>query len=384
VSDDKPSIDPVTTLLERGVRSPLDQSVAASLVGLVYLARQTLEERRRKQCLEVTDAILKIDPEHAEARTIQASVRSEMEREFASAQLLAQDACSKNDPLLYGQAEAALRRIVDSDPDNLEAKTLLLKTVSSRYFSPSSDTAHTTHTTLSGRPSRHPSILVGSAAVVFLVAVLALSKGIDSQVSAELPPAPGDSANAGSLAQRDRLVEPVIPGDQHTVAVSLKPARIEATSALPSPVPPLRASVPALPGSVAASAMGTLAVSAAVPVDIYRGEEHLGSTPTTLHLPLGSQTLEYRYEGLRQTRSHVIKSQETATAAISFLIKVEINAKPWAQVSVEGTQLEPLGQTPLGAISVPIGSVLVFQNPGFPDKRYRVTARDTTIQMTFP
>jgi hypothetical protein len=382
VSDDKPSIDPVTTLLERGVRSPLDQSVAASLVGLVYLARQALEERRRKQCLEVTDAILKIDPEHAEARTIQASMRSEMEREFASAQLLAQDACSKNDPLLYGQAEAALRRIVDSDPDNLEAKTLLLKTVSSRYFSPSSDTAqttHTTHTTLPGRPSRHPSILIGSAAVVFLVAVLALSKGIDSQVSAQLPPGPSDSSkskplsNAGSLGQLDG-----------TVAVSLKPARVETTSALPRPVPPPRAPVPALPGSVMASAMGSLAISAAVPVDIYRGEEHLGSTPTTLHLPLGPQTLEYRYQGLRQTRSHVIKSQETATAAISFLIKVEINAKPWAQVSVEGTQLEPLGQTPLGAISVPIGSVLVFQNPGFPDKRYRVTARDTTIQMTFP
>jgi hypothetical protein len=130
--------------------------------------------------------------------------------------------------------------------------------------------------------------------------------------------------------------------------------------------------------------MGSLAVNASVPVEIYRGEEHLGSTPVTLQLPPGTQTLEYRYQGLRQTASHVIKSQETTTAVISFMIKVEINARPWAQVSIEGTQLRPLGQTPLGDVSVPIGSVLVFQNPGFPVKRYRVTAKDTAIQVAFP
>ena len=33
---------------------------------------------------------------------------------------------------------------------------------------------------------------------------------------------------------------------------------------------------------------------------------------------------------------------------------------------------------------MPIGSVLVFQNPGFPEKRYRVTASDAEIQVSFP
>jgi hypothetical protein len=119
-------------------------------------------------------------------------------------------------------------------------------------------------------------------------------------------------------------------------------------------------------------------------VEIYRGEEYLGSTPTTLQLPPGSQALEYRYQGLRQTRSHLISSQETSTANISFPIKVQINARPWAQVFLEGERLTPVGQTPLGDVSVPVGSVLVFQNPGFPEKRYRVTARDAEIQIVFP
>jgi hypothetical protein len=130
--------------------------------------------------------------------------------------------------------------------------------------------------------------------------------------------------------------------------------------------------------------MGFLAVNAAVPVDIYRANELLGSTPTTLQLPAGTQTLEYRYQGSRQTVTHTVVGQETTTATISFPIRVQINAKPWAQVFLDGTRLTPLGQTPLGDVAVPIGSVIVFQNPGYPEKRYRVTARDAAIQVTFP
>jgi len=130
--------------------------------------------------------------------------------------------------------------------------------------------------------------------------------------------------------------------------------------------------------------MGALAVNAAVPAEIYRGEEHLGSTPTTLQLPAGLHTLEYRYQGLRQVVTHAITGQETTMATIAFPIKVQINSRPWAQVFIDGARLTPLGQTPLGDVAVPVGSVLVFQKPGFPDKRYRVTAKDVAIQMTFP
>jgi hypothetical protein len=147
--------------------------------------------------------------------------------------------------------------------------------------------------------------------------------------------------------------------------------------------PPVRtAAAPAVPET--ATAMGSLAISSAVPVEIYRGQEHLGSTPATLQLPAGPQTLEYRYQGARQTLTHQIKSQETTTAAVSFSTRVQLNAKPWAQVFLDGVPLTPIGQTPLGDVSVPIGGVLVFQNPSFPEKRYRVTARDAAITVTFP
>ena len=226
-------------------------------------------------------------------------------------------------------------------------------------------------------------ILIFSGAVVVLVAMLSLSKGMDSKV----PPQKGTSSSTngeplnkvGALGQLDLVVEPtgaqmtlddgpaspvpvslaldpglhrlifnangylpetvaasVRAGDKNRLVVSLKAARPETPYALrvesadrllQADSPPLQAPAPSVRSVVA---MGALAVNAAVPAEIYRGEENLGSTPTTLLLPPGIQTLEYRYQGLRQTVTHTIKSQETTMAPISFVNKVEINAKPWA------------------------------------------------------
>jgi hypothetical protein len=260
VIDIEPSGDPVPILLERRGRSPFDESVAAGLVGLTYLAKQAYEDRRRRQCLEFTTEILKIDPEHAEARTILESVRSELERDFASARAIAHEAHAKGDRTLFGQATAALRKIVDADPENLEAQALLHETVAAGYFSPSSPR----------RRLGRRSLLMGSVAAMILAGVLVSRIGTNSRVLAYLPPEPAVAAHTESRSQ---------------------------------------------------SSQGTLR---------------------------------------RRTRCSVRKS------------------------SWDGVRLTPIGQTPLGDVNVPIGSVLVFQSPGFSDKRYRVTAGDASIQVTFP
>jgi hypothetical protein len=63
---------------------------------------------------------------------------------------------------------------------------------------------------------------------------------------------------------------------------------------------------------------------------------------------------------------------------------VQINAKPWAQVFLEDGTRRPLGQTPLSGVAVPIGGVLAFENPNFSTKSYRITEKDTSIQVNFP
>jgi hypothetical protein len=64
-------------------------------------------------------------------------------------------------------------------------------------------------------------------------------------------------------------------------------------------------------------------------------------------------------------------------------VSLQINAKPWAQVFLDGTTRRPLGQTPLSGVIVPVGSVLLFENPNFATKSYQVTEKDTAIQVDF-
>jgi hypothetical protein len=389
VSDNKPSLDPIAVLLEPGERAPMDksdQSTAAGLVGLAYLARVACEERRHKQCLEATKAILKIDPEHKEAISIQSAIRTELDQELANAQANARDARQKDDQALYARATAALRRIIDVDPDNLEARTLLHDTVAASYFRvPPEATPLPRHDSWKFKVS--PRVLMAiSAGVVAVGSLVILYQSGWFEVFARGKTTPATS----STALLDQALAAPPPADMVVAAAAAPPAssplRLEDSDRMLRAVAP---SAPTMPKPAAAAntspaPMGTLAVSAAVPVEIYRGDVNLGSTPTTLQLAEGPQTLEYRYQGLRQTLTHMITRDQTTTATISILIKVQINAQPWAQVILDGPNMTALGQTPLGDVNVPIGSVLVFQNPAFPDKRYRVKPTDTAIRITFP
>jgi hypothetical protein len=131
-------------------------------------------------------------------------------------------------------------------------------------------------------------------------------------------------------------------------------------------------------------ATGSLAVSCAIAAEIYLGDKHLGSTPTTLQLPVGNQTLEYRHGDLRAVVTHAIKAKETTTALVVFDAVVQVQARPWATVSIEGSPRMPLGTTPLSDVRLPIGSVLIFENPNFPTKSQKVGPDDKAIQMVFP
>jgi hypothetical protein len=138
------------------------------------------------------------------------------------------------------------------------------------------------------------------------------------------------------------------------------------------------------PPPVAPAPTGKLALSSPTSAEIYRNGEYLGSTPISLDLPPGNHTLEYRHRDLTNFVTHVVRSNETTRSMVTFDLSMNINARPWAQVFLEGASRRALGQTPLSDVRVPIGSTLVFRHPNFPEKSYRVTGMDTAIQITFP
>jgi hypothetical protein len=165
-------------------------------------------------------------------------------------------------------------------------------------------------------------------------------------------------------------VQPPSPSPTLTQVAAAVPAPTAATPA-PAAVPP-------------AAPLGKLVVSSPTSAEIYQGDKHLGSTPTTLELPVGRQTLEYRHRDLRNVLSYEIKADQTINASVTFQTTVQVNAKPWANVFVDGAPRRALGQTPLSGVSIPIGSVLVFENPNFQTKTHRVTDSEAAIQVDFP
>jgi hypothetical protein len=179
-----------------------------------------------------------------------------------------------------------------------------------------------------------------------------------------------------TIAEGERRVLPVImkPSPGSSAAAALN----NAGRTTPDPLSSSK------PSSGAVGPVGNLELTADVPVDVFMNGKLMGKTPVTLELPAGPQRIEYRYLGYEKTISHIIKRAETTKATITFDVNLQINARPWAQVSLDGPRGRSLGQTPLGNVTVPAGSVLVFQNPGFPAKKYRVTGRETAVQIVFP
>src|SRR6266566_204297 len=171
-----------------------------------------------------------------------------------------------------------------------------------------------------------------------------------------------------------------VPVPETTPPATEKPLTAYRSSAV---VPPPPDPVANEPQPVIAAAAGTLAVSAQTPVDIYKDDAYLGAAPVSLELPAGTHTLEYRHGSLRKYVTHVINSNETTKTMITFDVSVQINSKPWAAVFIDGVEKKALGQTPLSGVRVPIGSILIFENPRFQTKTYRVTGNETGIQIVF-
>jgi hypothetical protein len=182
-----------------------------------------------------------------------------------------------------------------------------------------------------------------------------------------------------SLPAPPSAVLPNVPPAVHSPTA---PTPVSTPAVTPASAPRPEAALSDPP--IVAVGRGTLAISSPTTVDIYRNDVYVGSVPVSLDLPAGSQTLEYRHGNLRKTVTHVVNNNETTKATITFDINVQINSKPWAEVFVDGSEKKDLGQTPLSGVRVPIGSILIFENPQFQPKRYRVTGNETGIQVVFP
>ena len=386
---------------------------------LTAQARAAYQEKRTKECIDITQRVLLADPGNAEANTIYEAVRADMQRDLNDARALLEDSRSMVDGQKYRKAaEIILLKILYLDPDHSEARDLLAQAKSgssaaTSYPSQPIRSAKLDETGFTASPQpveldpdpRKPINLKVPLIVAGVVVLIAGSWFFGAKAIARIA-----ESIPTSVATPTQTRPSSTPGTNravggNTASTAPTPAGLSVTnhsSTAPVPVPPVPTSrmpvapppapiappAPAVqskpPAAAVAKAPGSLAVNSPIAADIYMNDKYLGATPTTLSLPAGRHTLEYRSGDMRTVMTHEVRSNEITTAFVAFEITIHLNARPWALVFVEGTNRRALGQTPLSSVRVPIGSVLTFENPNFPPKSHRVRSGDSAIQVVFP
>ena len=129
-----------------------------------------------------------------------------------------------------------------------------------------------------------------------------------------------------------------------------------------------------LAGQTGAAASGTLTVDSPIEVRILESGQLLGlSNGAPIVLAAGKHQLDLINESLdlRVNRSVTIESNKSAKLAVFPPTgTLSVNAAPWAEVFVDG---HSVGVTPLGALSLPIGShEVVWRHPQFGERRRTV------------
>jgi serine/threonine-protein kinase len=134
------------------------------------------------------------------------------------------------------------------------------------------------------------------------------------------------------------------------------------------------ASIFASLGQPGAAASGTLTVDSPFEVRILENGQLLGlSNGAPIVLAAGKHQLDLVNEtlDLRVSRSVTIESNKSARISVAAPAgTLSVNAAPWAEVFVDG---HSVGVTPLGALSLPIGShEIVWRHPQLGERRRTV------------
>ncbi len=358
------------------------ESPNGSLYKLIELARQAYEQKRIKDCLDLTRAILLIDPDNAQAQSLRSSMQSELHRNLENVSAFRRQAQSKEKP--EKQSEPSRTAV----PGNVELDSESNSAALIEATSPLAEAPNDSRRMLKIGSLVRATVLVLLSATVLSISVVSLMK----PATTPKPVAPlraSTPANSSQQIQNVNAPAPelswltnsleTVPVPETTPPAAENPSTTYRSSAVVPPPGPVAKE----PQPVIAAAAGTLAVSSQTSVDIYKDDAYLGAAPVSLELPAGTHTLEYRHGGLRKYVTHVINSNETTKTTITFDVSVQINSKPWAAVFIDGVEKKALGQTPLSGVRVPIGSVLIFENPRFQTKTYRVTGNETGIQVVF-
>jgi len=183
-----------------------------------------------------------------------------------------------------------------------------------------------------------------------------------------------------TLAQTPFVVLWALQVHSGTAPVTIEVVRPLATFTA-APVPPVEIALPppprpAPPRPVPAGALsGWVRVEVPFPMRISENGRLVGTTDVErLMLPVGEHILDLRSDELQFATRHavVVSAGEVSPVLVRLpSASLSINAKPWAEVWVDG---ERVGETPIGTLMRPIGRhEVVLRHPELGERRVSVT-----------
>ena len=116
---------------------------------------------------------------------------------------------------------------------------------------------------------------------------------------------------------------------------------------------------------------GWLALQSPIVLDVYEDGALLGTSRSSrILLPAGLHSLQFVNEqlGFRDVRDVQVEPGEVLQVPVELpQANVLVNATPWAEVYIDGKHV---GQTPIGRLSLPIGTYdIVFRHPELGEKK---------------
>jgi hypothetical protein len=133
---------------------------------------------------------------------------------------------------------------------------------------------------------------------------------------------------------------------------------------------------------------GWMVVSSPFPVEVSERDEIVGSSGASkIMLAVGRHNIVLRNDALGyagQRSVEVVPGRVVRVDVDPPRARVNINARPWADVSIDGTAV---GQTPLANLNLPIGShQITFRHPQFGERTDRFTVaanRENRVAVDF-
>ncbi len=122
---------------------------------------------------------------------------------------------------------------------------------------------------------------------------------------------------------------------------------------------------------------GYITIQSPIVLRVVRNGDFVGtSEDARLSLPAGNQVigLENESVGFRDVRTvEVIGGKVTPVPVTLPKGEISINARPWAEVFVDGSRI---GETPVSQLSLPVGiHEILFRHPDFPERRVSVVVK---------